>query len=88
MDQSVVAVSPLEEDFKVFPHAILVQLYARVLPFHSGLYQDLDPTRWYKVGPLGIGSDGCFWIVSYGLKVHASRRHFEVTDHIGDRILT
>lgn len=67
---------------------IQAQVYARVLPLFSGLYDDLDPTRWYKVSPLGIGEDGRFWVVSYGLKVYALRRHFEITADIGDRLLT
>ena len=60
------------------------QLYARVRPLYSAQYRELDPTRWYRLSPVGIAPDGHFWIVDYGLKVYAARKHFEVTDRIPD----
>lgn len=60
------------------------QLFARVRPFYSAQYRDIDPMRWYRLSPVGISPDGQFWIVDYGLKVYASRKHFEITDRIPD----
>ena len=60
------------------------QLYARVRALHSAQYRDLDPHRWYKLSPTGISPDGRFWIVDYGVKIYASKQHFEVIDRIPD----
>ncbi|HSM18160.1 MAG TPA: hypothetical protein VK845_14340 [Gemmatimonadales bacterium] len=60
------------------------ELYARVHALYSKQYREIDPHRWYRLSPQGLTPDGHFWIVDYGVKVYASRKHFEIVDRRPD----